>query len=139
MSLRCEIPGCRILVVEDDDRVLELVTTRLELAGYVVSFARDGGQALERITDILPNGMVLDLNMPHVDGFEVLRTLNARGIIGQIPTMVLTARNAPDDVRKAIALGARDFLTKPFKDEQFLSRVGRLIRRQVRPTLYQTG
>jgi len=70
---------------------------------------------------------VLDINMPRLDGFGLLRKMRQEGL--NVPTMVLTARNQPDDVRQAITLGARDFLAKPFKDEQLLQRVGRLLRR----------
>ena len=118
-----------VLVVEDEPMVLELITTRLELAGYKTFSARDGRQALVRLKDVRVAGMLLDINMPNLDGFGVLRHLQDTGEIRRLPTMVLTARNQADDVRQAIALGARDFLSKPFKDEQLLSRVARLVRR----------
>ena len=118
-----------ILVVEDEPMVLELITTRLELAGYKTFSARDGRQALVRLKDVRVAGMLLDINMPNLDGFGVLRHLQETGEIRRLPIMVLTARNQADDVRQAIALGARDFLSKPFKDEQLLSRVARLVRR----------
>jgi two-component system OmpR family response regulator len=71
--------------------------------------------------------------MPRLDGFGLLRKMRLEGI--STPTMVLTARNQPDDVKQAITLGARDFLAKPFKDDQLLQRVGRLLRKAPqRPT-----
>ena len=124
-----QAPRPRILVVEDDDLVLELIVTRLELAGYRTFYARDGLEGLARIKEVNPAGMVLDINMPKLDGFGVLERLKATGQIQHIPTMVLTARNQTDDVRRAVSLGARDFLAKPFKDEQLIARVGRLMRR----------
>ena len=117
----------RILVVEDDPIVLDLITTRLDLAGYDTYFARDGAEGLARLRELRPRAMVLDLNMPRLDGFGLLRKMEMEGL--SVPTMVLTARNQPDDVKQAIALGARDFLSKPFKDEQLLHRVGRLLRK----------
>jgi DNA-binding response OmpR family regulator len=117
----------RILVVEDDPIILDLITTRLDIAGYDTYFARDGFEGLKRLHELRPAGMVLDLNMPRLDGFGLLRKMRLEGL--NTPTMVLTARNQPDDVRQAITLGARDFLAKPFKDEQLLQRVGRLLRR----------
>jgi two-component system OmpR family response regulator len=117
----------RILVVEDDPIILDLITTRLGLAGYDTYFARDGHEGLARLHELRPSALVLDLNMPRLDGFGLLRKMPLEGL--HTPTMVLTARNQPDDVRQAIALGARDFLAKPFKDEQLLQRVSRLLRR----------
>jgi two-component system OmpR family response regulator len=117
----------RILVVEDDPIILDLITTRLDIAGYDTYFARDGFEGLRRLHELRPAAMVLDLNMPRLDGFGLLRKMRLEGL--NTPTMVLTARNQPDDVRQAITLGARDFLAKPFKDDQLLQRVGRLLRR----------
>lgn len=125
----------RILVVEDDPIILDLITTRLDLAGYDTYFARDGMEGLARLRELRPSAMVLDINMPRLDGFGLLAKMRSDLTLPRTPTMVLTARNQPDDVRKAIGLGARDFLSKPFKDEQLLQRVGRLVRRApVRPT-----
>lgn len=117
----------RVLVVEDDQIILDLITTRLDIAGYDTYFARDGFEGLKRLHELRPSALVLDLNMPRLDGFGLLRKMRQEGL--NVPTMVLTARNQPDDVRQAISLGARDFLAKPFKDEQLLQRVGRLLRR----------
>ena len=119
----------RILVVEDDPIILDLITTRLDLAGYDTYFARDGVEGLARLHELRPSAMVLDINMPRLDGFGLLRKMKLEGVLSRTPTMVLTARNQPDDVRRAITLGARDFLSKPFRDDQLLSRVGRLLRR----------
>ena len=120
----------RILVVDDDPFVLELILTRLTLAGYRTYSARDGHEALQRMADVRPDAMVLDINMPRLDGFGVLRHMAASGLTQRIATMVLTARNQPQDVQKAISLGARDYLSKPFRDDQFLARVARLLRKR---------
>ncbi|MEJ2817852.1 MULTISPECIES: response regulator [unclassified Caulobacter] len=117
----------RILIVEDDPIILDLITTRLDIAGYDTYFARDGFEGLKRLHELRPSALVLDINMPRLDGFGVLRKMRQEGL--NTPTMVLTARNQPDDVKQAITLGARDFLAKPFKDEQLLQRVGRLLRK----------
>lgn len=117
----------RVLIVEDDPIILDLITTRLDIAGYDTYFARDGFEGLQRLHELRPSALVLDLNMPRLDGFGLLRKMRLEGL--NTPTMVLTARNQPDDVQQAITLGARDFLAKPFKDEQLLQRVGRLLRK----------
>ena len=124
----------RILVVDDDPMILELLVTRLELAGYQVVSARDGHEALKRIADVHPHGMILDVNMPRLDGFGVLNHLKSTGRILTLPVMVLTARYQASDVQEAIRLGAKDFLAKPFKDNQLFMRVERLLRSVVRST-----
>ena len=128
----------RVLVVDDDPLVLELVTTRLDLAGYQTLQARDGFEAMERLKGATPSAMILDINMPGLDGFGVLRSIGQSGLLARIPTMVLTARNQPADVQKAISLGASDFLAKPFKDELLLARVARLLRRPQAPSQTMT-
>lgn len=115
----------RLLVVDDDPMMLELLVTRLELAGYAVATARDGVEALRRLHEYRPHGVILDINMPRLDGFGVLEQMNT----GRWPVLVLTARNQTPDVQRAISLGARDFLSKPFKDNQLLLRVARLLRK----------
>ena len=124
--MRPRTDGGRLLVVDDDPMMLELLTTRLTLAGYKVLRARNGGEAITLATHERLNGMLLDINMPGLDGFGVLEGLKRHGVLKTLPVMVLTARNQGDDVRRAVALGARDFLTKPFKDQQLLTRGARL-------------
>jgi DNA-binding response OmpR family regulator len=133
MSWASEDRRPRILIVEDDPMVLELVTTRLDLAGFQTFCARNGREGLERIKHLRPDGLVLDINMPVTDGFEVLSRLKSAGTFYP-PTLVLTARNKPEDVKTAIAMGARDFLAKPFRDDQLIARVGRLVRKLTPPS-----
>ena len=124
----------RIFIAEDDRNLLELLTTRLGLAGYETSFGRDGWEALEGIHSTRPAAIVLDVNMPRLDGFGVLRHLRKSPAVSNIPVMMLTARNAPNDIREALALGAKDYLAKPFNDAMLLARVARLLR--PRPTAH---
>jgi CheY-like chemotaxis protein len=119
----------RILVVDDEPFVLELISTRLQIAGYNVAQAKDGTRALQSLREFIPDGMVLDINMPGLDGFGVLEQMRAAPRWSAIPTMVLTARNRSEDVQRAMSLGARDYLTKPFDDQQLLARVARLVRK----------
>jgi DNA-binding response OmpR family regulator len=128
MPLLHETPR-RILVVDDDVAILELVSTRLTLSGYIVLTARNGVEGLRRLNDRRYDGMVLDLNMPEMDGFGVLECMADLGDAAP-PTLVLTASHNAADVQKAVKLGARDYLSKPFDDRQLLMRVGRLFRKQ---------
>jgi two-component system chemotaxis response regulator CheY len=130
----------RIFVAEDDPATLELLVTRLNVAGYATDHARDGKEALAGILKSRPAAVILDVNMPHLDGFGVMRSLRDNPTVSsKLPIMVLTARNSPEDVTRAIQLGARDFLSKPFKDTQLMERVARLLRpapMAIRPQVY---
>lgn len=84
---------------------------------------------MKRVLELRPNAMVLDINMPEMGGFGVLEALRATEGITRIPVLVLTARHASDDVQRAVSLGAKDYLTKPFNEGQLLARVARLLRR----------
>lgn len=117
----------RVLVVDDDANVRDLIRVRLDQAGYDVHTARTGIEAISRIGELDPSAMVLDINMPEMDGFGVLAAMKQEG--RSLPVLVLTARHAGDDVRRAIGLGAKDYLTKPFSEAQLLARVARLMRR----------
>lgn len=119
----------RVLVADDEPYVLELIVTRLSIAGFEVRAAKDGVLAVDRLTDFRPEALVLDINMPRLDGFGVLSHMRAQGLSDRVPTLVLTARNAAEDVAKAIQLGAKDYLSKPFRDDQLIARVGRLFNR----------
>ena len=117
----------RVLVVDDDPSIRELVSVRLTLSGHTVLTARHGRDALTRLRERRYDGMVLDLNMPELDGFGVLEQIDKHQMP---PTLVLTASHSVADVQRAIKLGARDYLSKPFDDRQLLMRVARLFRVQ---------
>lgn len=117
-----------VLVVDDEAGIRHLISTRLRMAGYVVHIARNGTEALQRLRELRPSAMVLDINMPELDGFGVLAALRQDPAIPAPPTMVLTARHAAEDVRSALGLGAKDYLTKPFNEVQLLARVARLLK-----------
>jgi DNA-binding response OmpR family regulator len=121
----------KILVVEDDPMVSELLLTRLDLAGYRTALARDGVHAMAALRADTPDAVILDLNMPRADGFEVLRYLNNRPGSRQPRVMVVSARRSADDVRRCMSLGATDFISKPFDDRVFLKRIARLTRDHV--------
>ena len=125
--------GERVLIVEDDPAIRELLHTRLSIAGYRSQHVSSGWASLQVMQDFRPDAVILDINMPGLDGFGVLETKRDRGSIRDIPVMVLTARHAADDIRRALALGAKDYLAKPFQDQQMLMRVRRLVRMKRQP------
>jgi two-component system OmpR family response regulator len=119
--------GPRVLVVEDDAAIRELIDTRLTLAGYRVGCASNGLRALELLA-LRPKAVVLDVNMPGLDGFGVLEWMQPRGLTETCPVIMLTARSDGDDVRRCLSLGAKDYLCKPFADATLIARVARLLR-----------
>ena len=125
--------GKRIFVAEDDPAIVELLMVRLEMAGYRVSAAHDGVSALRLILANPPAAVILDVNMPRMDGFGVLRGLRASKACARTPVLMLTARKCAADVRAARDGGANDYLAKPFDDRQLLARIERLLRPRIAP------
>jgi DNA-binding response OmpR family regulator len=128
----------RVLIADDDGSIRDLIRIYLQIAGYEVAVARDGAEALDHARSARPDAMVLDINMPHIDGFAVLQKLSElTPSHPPVPVLVLTARHAVADVRRAIELGARDFLAKPFTEVQLIARVARLLR--IPPQVIEPG
>ncbi|HEY7932378.1 MAG TPA: response regulator transcription factor [Solirubrobacteraceae bacterium] len=117
----------RILVVDDDRAVRDALRRALTLAGYEVQVA-DGGQlALEMVIQSPPDGVVLDVGMPEVDGLEVCRRLRKLG--NRVPILILTARDAVADRIDGLDLGADDYMVKPFDVGELKARLRALLRR----------
>lgn len=130
--------GKTILIVEDDPSMRELVRDQLKAAGHGVITARDGPEAIVRLSNFLIHALVLDLNLPGMDGFEVLKQIQGIPAVAGIPILVLSARHAERDVRRAVVLGAWDYLTKPYTEQQLSRRITRLLRGRFRAPL-ETG
>jgi len=116
----------RILVVDDERRMVGFIRLNLEQDGFEVIEAYNGNEALERLRDSLPDLILLDVMMPDIDGFEVLRTIRE---ISQVPVIMLTAKSEEDDKVKGLELGADDYVTKPFSPRELVSRVKAVLRR----------
>ncbi|WP_030544801.1 response regulator transcription factor [Streptomyces albus] len=119
-------PGTRVLVVDDDPTVAEVVTRYLERDGHVVDRAADGPSALARADDRPPDLVVLDLMLPGMDGLAVCRGLRERG---PVPVIMLTARGEEDDRILGLETGADDYVTKPFSPRELALRVRSVLRR----------
>jgi two-component system, OmpR family, response regulator MprA len=118
----------KILVVDDERAVRESLRRALELEGYEIELAENGGDALARLeAEPEPDAVVLDVLMPGVDGLEVCRTIRRRG--SRLPVLMLTARTQVEDRVEGLDAGADDYLTKPFALEELLARVRALLRR----------
>ncbi|MEU6333120.1 response regulator transcription factor [Streptomyces cellulosae] len=118
--------GVRVLVVDDDPTVAEIVTGYLDRAGYVVDRAGDGPDALARAAAHRPDLVVLDLMLPGMDGLEVCRRMRGQG---PVPVIMLTARGDEDDRIMGLEVGADDYVTKPFSPRELVLRVGSVLRR----------
>jgi len=116
----------KILVVDDDLDLAELVAYALRGAGYAVVTAHDGQAALETFHNENPDLVILDVNMPRLSGFEVLAKLRETTTV---PVMMLTVRSSEDDQVRGLDLGAEDYMTKPFSPRTLLARVRALLRR----------
>ncbi|MEV5355377.1 response regulator transcription factor [Streptomyces sp. NPDC052693] len=116
----------RILVVDDDPTVAEVVAGYLDRAGYVVDRAEDGPTALARAAAHRPDLVVLDLMLPGMDGLEVCRRIRGQG---PVPVIMLTARGDEDDRILGLEVGADDYVTKPFSPRELVLRVESVLRR----------
>jgi DNA-binding response OmpR family regulator len=118
-----------VLVVEDEPDLRRLVMRELEAAGYEVSYAADGGAALQRVAATSPDLVILDWMLPGLDGLEVLRRLRQTS---SVPVLMLTARAEEVDRVVGLEVGADDYLTKPFGMRELVARVRALLRRHAR-------
>jgi two-component system, OmpR family, alkaline phosphatase synthesis response regulator PhoP len=117
----------RVLVIEDEARIAEGLRLNLSLAGYAVSVALDGIDGLEKWRAWHPDLIVLDIMLPMIDGFSILKTIRQED--EKIPVLILSARGDTKDKVKGLRYGVDDYLAKPFDLEEFLLRVERLIQK----------
>ncbi len=115
--------GTKVLLVEDEDQLRRVMKDLLEREGYIVAEARDGVQALDQVDRYAPDIIVLDLNLPGLDGYSVLQQLRSRPATRAIPVMVLTAKGDEDNEVRVFELGADDFITKPFRARALSARL----------------
>ncbi|MFZ9668697.1 MAG: response regulator transcription factor [Solirubrobacterales bacterium] len=121
--------GARILVVEDDREIVDVLRRTLRADGFTVEGVGDGAAALETAPDFLPDLVILDLGLPDMDGEEVCRELRLGQETARVPILMLTARTELDDRVSGLDSGADDYLTKPFEREEILARIRALLRR----------
>ena len=120
----------RILVVDDEARILSFLTAKLKASGYEVLTAGDGVEALEQVQAQEPDLVVLDVLMPNKDGFETLKELRR---FSSVPAIVLSARESYADKVKGLSLGADDYLAKPFSPDELIARI-EAVRRRIAPS-----
>ena len=120
-------PEARLLVVDDEPNIRELLSASLRYAGFEVATAPDGQHALAVAEQFRPDLLVLDVMMPGLDGFGVVRRLRQSG--RHTPVLFLTARDAPEDKVSGLTLGGDDYVTKPFSLDEVLARIRAVLRR----------
>ena len=123
-------PACKVLLVDDEDSLRKVMKDLLERDGYIVTEARDGVQALDQVDRVGPDIIVLDLNLPGLDGYGVLSHLRSRPATASIPVIVLTAKGDEDNEVRVFELGADDFLTKPFRARALSARLEAVLGRR---------
>lgn len=117
----------KILVVEDDPAISTLLERALTADGYSVHVASDGAKAVEQCAQVAPDVVLLDVNLPKMDGFQVAKELKARAEMKHVPIVFLTAQDRPRDVIAGIQAGARHYVTKPFKLDELLAKIKKLV------------
>jgi two-component system phosphate regulon response regulator PhoB len=117
-----------ILVVDDEDHLRRLLCDLLAREGYTTIEARDGAEAIDRVDQHAPDLILLDLNLPGLDGYGVLAKIRSRGDTKHIPVVVLTAKGDEDNEVRVLQAGADDFLTKPFRARALYARLDKLLR-----------
>jgi len=122
--------GEKLLVVDDDPFIARLLEIELAAAGYQVRVANDGQQAIEAVAEDPPDLVITDVMMPHVDGFELTRSLRQDARTATISVIILTARGLSADKLEGFAIGADDYIVKPFDTPELLARVRGVLRRK---------
>ena len=121
----------KILVVDDEPEAVELVEFNLKQAGYAVSTATDGAEALKKARSQTPDMILLDVMLPEMDGFEICKTLRLETSTARTPILMLTAKASEIDRVLGLELGADDYLTKPFSPRELLLRIKKILARGV--------
>ncbi len=119
----------KILIVEDDDDIRELIAFNLEMSGYDILKTDNGKDAIKIAIEIIPDLILLDVMLPEIDGFDVCRKIREKNKLKNIPIIMLTARTEDEDIIRGLENGADDYITKPFRPKILLARVKSALRR----------
>ncbi|MGI5273205.1 response regulator transcription factor [Nonomuraea sp. CA-218870] len=117
----------RLLIVEDDPNILELLAASLRFAGFEVSTAKSGADAVAAVQRQRPDLVVLDVMLPDLDGFEIVRRMRSGGV--PTPVVFLTAKDETEDKIRGLTIGGDDYVTKPFSLEEVVARIHAVLRR----------
>ncbi|MDB5079091.1 MAG: response regulator [Chloroflexi bacterium] len=123
MAATGDVTGRKVLVIDDEPGIIEIVETNLEGDGFVVISASNGKEGLKKIKQEAPELVVLDVMMPEMDGWEVLRQIEQDPSIAGLPVIMLTAKAADEDYIYGLAEGAVEYITKPFLPQELVNRI----------------
>lgn len=128
--------ACRILAIEDNADIRQLISVILEREGFEISTAADGISGLSLIKETKPDLVLLDVMMPEFSGFEVLDALrkDKSSKVREVPVLMITSKSMVEDVDQALELGATGYLVKPFRPEKLVEKVRELLTQEVVPT-----
>ena len=119
----------KVLIIEDEVDIAQLVSFNLQRNGYLVNQVHDGLEGLEKILKDQPDLVILDLMLPGLDGYKILKKMQRDPRSNSIPVLMLTAKSQIDDRLKGLELGADDYLTKPFSPKELILRVKAILKR----------
>lgn len=125
------MPNTRVLVIDDEPELTEMLTAYLDASGFKVARAGTGEGGLTKLETFAPDIVILDVGLPDIDGFEVLRRMRANSTV---PVIMLTARTEEVDRVVGLTIGADDYVTKPFSPRELVARIGAVLRRTSSPT-----
>lgn len=120
----------RVLIVDDEPNIVLSLEFLMQQAGFDVATAADGETALQQVRTQAPDLVLLDISLPGISGFEVLETLRQEPAFKQLPIVMLTAHGREVEKEKGLALGADDYITKPFSTRQLVEKVQALLQEQ---------
>jgi two-component system alkaline phosphatase synthesis response regulator PhoP len=124
------MPSPKILVVDDEEDLLDLLRFNLSGEGFSVTCAATGEEALEKVKEEAPDLILLDLMLPGMDGLQVTRRLKSQAVTKEIPIVMLTAKGEEGDIVKGLEMGADDYMTKPFSRKVLAARIRAVLRRK---------
>lgn len=119
----------KVLIVDDEEHIIELITFNLELKGYEVDSASDGEEALQKFKKIKPDLILLDIMLPKINGIEVCRRIRESEELPDVAIIMLTARGMEKDKVEGLEVGADDYITKPFSIQELMARIKAVMRR----------
>jgi DNA-binding response OmpR family regulator len=118
----------KILIAEDEGHIARLVIFKLEREGYEVTWAQDGGELLSKLENMIPDLVILDVMMPVLNGFEVLKKIRGDDRYKSLPVIMLTSKSQDKDITEGFNLGVNDYIIKPFRPSELIARVKNAIK-----------